>query len=131
MILSPSDLVKRLEHNRRCSVSIGGKKVICRRPTDREASDLYRNIVAEKGSVNQAALDEHAANIYLNFVVDWEGFTENDVIDNGNSDPVPFDLALWRAWVVDHREWWIPTMSRVDEAYFEHQKAMEDAAKKS
>jgi hypothetical protein len=67
-----------------------GKRVRFRRPLMAGTLALQR----------KPALDSVVEN-----VVDWEGFTEADVLPSGGEDAVPYDADLFRDVVADRLDW--------------------------
>lgn len=53
-------------------------------------------------------------------VVGWDGFTENDIIGGGGSDPVAFDSELWLEFFEDHSEYWEKVAKSLMDAYKLH-----------
>ncbi len=112
------DLLVRLKRGREFKVTIGKFVFIVRRPTDADFQDLAR-----RGGL--------FVDIATNAVVGWEGITENDMIGGGGSDAVAFDVRVWREWCADRAVFWEPIALPVVEAYEQHKKELEDAAKNS
>lgn len=87
------DLVNSIRKNRELKVEVGlpgGKTftVLCRRPTDVEADRL-------------ASLRTDDSEIARDFVIGWNGILEDDIVQNGSTDPVEFDRAVWAEWCAD------------------------------
>jgi hypothetical protein len=109
---SPANLIKRLQENRKLKVKVGRFTFTCRRPTDLESAQWYRN-------------GQNGADLFMNFVIDWDGVQEKDVMGGGGTDLLPFDLGLWQTWVVDRMDLWEPIANAIKDAYRDHQKDME------
>ncbi len=112
-----NSLIARMRKNRELKVTVGKFVFNCRRPTDVEAIQIYRG--------NQSAFDQIAAE----YVIGWEGVTDNDIVGGGGTDPTPFDATLWAEWCADHPEFWGPIATAVMEAYTLHRDAIEGAQK--
>jgi hypothetical protein len=83
-------LVARLRR-REGSVDLGdGKKVVFRRPTEVELSDL---LTTEGDKATWSVGIDHVRK----YVIGWEGFTAADFLgaDIAAADPVPWSQALW------------------------------------
>lgn len=116
--MSASILIERIKQNRKMKIPAIGKFVFyARRPTDVEALEMRRSNVSY-------------VDLSTKFVVDWENVTENDLVGGGGSDAVKFDSALWSEWCADNPQFWEPIASAVMDAYVQHVKDMEEAAKK-
>lgn len=140
-----SDLVKRMLANREFKKTIGKFTFTCRRPTDQDATEFRLG-------------PSFACELAQRFVIDWSGVTEDDVIGGGGSDAVAFDPVAWRHWCADNKAWWslcakhaasiqaaepgevvdtddcpdcAPLTRAITNAYSDHTKAMDDAAKNS
>lgn len=92
-------LITRLREQRMTWVELAalpGKRVRIIRPTETELAEFFQ------GSRLTVGLEQ-----VKRYVVDWEGFTEADLIGAalGASDPVPFDAALWAEVVADQSAW--------------------------
>lgn len=92
-------LIARLREQRMKWVELAalpGKRVRIIRPTESELPEFFQ------GGRLTVGLEQ-----VKRFVVDWEGFTEADLIGAalGASDPVPFDPTLWAEVVADQSTW--------------------------
>lgn len=75
------------------------RRVKVLRPRETEQVDFLRK--TEGGKPELYADQQHVEK----FVVDWEGFTEADLVGAaGNSEPLAFDQALWREVCADSLE---------------------------
>lgn len=108
-------LIDRIRKQRQFRKVVGGFTFICRRPTDQEAGEIDRGATF--------------CDIAQRFVVGWDGVTENDVAGGGGSDVLEFDALLWREWCADRKDFWSPLAQAVLDAYTEHAKDMDLAAK--
>lgn len=113
-----ADYVNRIRKNREISVPVDKYKFTARRPTDVEALALYKG----DGAYSSVAAD---------FVVGWEGVSENDVVGGGSPDPIPFSPELWREWCADRPDFWEPIADAVLAAYRQHAEKLASAAKNS
>lgn len=107
-----NDLQKQLRRNREIAVKVGKFTFTARRPTDVEALELNRR---------DAALAEVASE----FVIDWNGVVEDDIVGGGGTTAVTFDAELWKDWCADRPDFWGPISSAVLDSYTQHRKRME------
>lgn len=65
------------------------------------------------------------------FSVDWDGFTEADLLGAaiGSVDPLPFEAALWAEVVADRSEWVSKVASAILEAAVRHHAEKAEAEK--
>lgn len=65
------------------------------------------------------------------FVVDWDGFTEADLLGAsvGAADPVPFSQALWAEVVADHTLWVRTVAQALLDAAVAHTQKTDDTLK--
>ncbi len=110
-------LVEALRKKREVRIVVGTRTFIAMRPTDLEMLGF-----------NRATGDEQVRRA-LEFVIGWEGVTEDDIIGGALMDPVKFDRELWMAWACDHSEVWEPIARTIFEAYNEHASAQVNATK--
>lgn len=110
-------LITRLRKQRELKVVVAGMTFIARRPTD-----------VEMVAISRAGID--VSEIAARHVIGWDGVTENAIAGGGGSAVVPFDAELWREWLADRPDFWLPIGNAVLEAYGLHQRQMDDAAKK-
>lgn len=106
-------LIAKLRAARERAVTVDGHRYTVRRPTDAEAMDL--------GGISGLALVRR-------FVTGWD-LTELDLIPGGGPEPVPFDPDLWADWVADQPGLWGPLTEAILQAYQDHSRARDDAAK--
>lgn len=112
-----ADLLTKMRKARETRLTLEGVTVTVCRPTDLEATKMrYKDFQEAVRGVAQ-------------FVCDWEGVTELDLVPGGSSDPVPFDEILFREWIEDHPEIWEPLVSGVLDTYQAHVKKREQTAK--
>lgn len=94
-----AQLIKRLREQRMQWVDLDllGKRVRLIRPTEIEIGKHF----IKDGSVSVGVAEVER------FTVDWEGFTEADLLGAavGSSDPVPFSQALWAEVISDRSAW--------------------------
>ena len=95
-----AQLIKRLREQRMQWVDLQdkpGKRVRLIRPTEVEISQQL---------IKDGAVSVGVAEVQR-FAVDWEGFTEADLLGAalGSSDPVAFTPALWAEVVSDQSAW--------------------------
>ena len=113
-------LAQRLRKARTSTVEIDGHVFTIRRPTDAEA---------ERISLQRPT----NVQVCREFVVGWdETVTEASIgIVSGGSDPIPFHQELWREWVDDRPDFWVPIYEAVVDAYNKHFEALVSAGKLS
>ena len=113
-------LAQRLRKAREATVEVDGHVFTIRRPTDAEAD----RINLQRPSNVQVCRE---------FVVGWdETVTEAALgIVSGGSDPVPFHQELWREWVDDRPDFWVPLYEAIVDAYNKHNEALVAAGKLS
>ena len=94
-----AQLIKRLREQRMqwVDLDLPGKRVRLIRPTEIEIGLHF----IKGGSVSVGVEEVER------FTVDWEGFTEADLLGAavGSSDPVPFSQALWAEVISDRAGW--------------------------
>jgi hypothetical protein len=110
------DLVEKIRKQRELKVVAGKFTFTARRPTDVEAIALGR-------------ADSAFSKIAEQFVVGWDGVTEDDLIQSGASNPIPFDAVLWAEWCADRPDLWGTISTAVLDAYRLHAKRLEDGTK--
>ena len=109
-------LVEKIRKQREVTVKIGKFTFTARRPTDVEAIALHRS----DGAYSTIAAD---------YVINWAGVTEDDVIGGGSADPLAWSAVLWAEWCADRPDFWGPISEAVLESYRLHASRMEDATK--
>lgn len=110
------ELIARIKKSRETEVKVDKFTFIIRRPTDVEAVALSRESTGP-------------ADVAQKFVVGWKGITEDDVVGGGGSEPVAFDVDLWREWCADNPAFWAPIAEAALKAYEAHAKDQETSAK--
>jgi hypothetical protein len=110
-----AQLIKRLREQRMQWIDIDGlpgKRVRIIRPTEVELAQHF----VKAGEIS-VGVDE-----VRRFVVDWDGFTEADLLGAsvGASDPVAFTPELWAEVVSDHIEWVRTLARKLLDAAIEH-----------
>ncbi len=104
-----TSLIAKLKKSRETEVQAGKFTFTIRRPTDLEVVNLRSQILKQ-------------GDIMAQFVVDWLGVHELDIIPGGNPVPVPFDSELFINWVADHPDLWSPLTDAILTAYSAHQE---------
>ena len=120
-----TNLAARLREQRMKWVDLAdqdGKRVRIIRPTETELGTLF------KGGHLFVGIEE-----VKRFVVDWEGFTEADLLGPaiGAADPVPFDAALWAEVVADKVRWVRQLAQDILDHVVSHRLAADEDAKNS
>lgn len=106
-------LIAKIRAARETSVTVDGRRYTVRRPTDAEALEL-----AGVGGLE----------LVRRFVTGWD-LREIDLIPGGSPEPVEFDPLLWEVWIQDQPHLWAPLTEAILQAYQEHNRARDDAAK--
>lgn len=106
-------LIKKLRAARTVKAEVNGHTFTCMRPTE---GDILKKSYPDGLSIIE------------DFVVDWD-LKEEDIINSGSSDIVPFSKELWIDWVSDHAEVWEPLSSRILDEYQRYKEKKEDSAK--
>lgn len=106
-------LLEKLLRAREKRVEVDGRTYTIRRPTDADVMQMR---------------DRPPLEFVTRFVIGWT-LQEIDLVPGGMAIDVPFDPALWAAWVMDHPEVWDPLSMAIVSAYEEHVKERETAAK--
>ncbi len=109
-----SVLLEKIRKAREQKVEAGGFTFTVRRPTDLEMMEMRGT-----GSVGRL----------LPFVVGWDGVKELDVIPGGDPHPIAFDADVCKEWLSDRPDILGPVVEKLMQAYDEHIKAVEGAAK--
>lgn len=111
-----SALAAKIRKAREFSFEANGLALTLRRPTRVEYVDLVNN------SANHIRFAE-------DFVVNWKGVKESDLVPSGGDVEVPFDHAVWVEFVADRSDLWEPIANAVAEAFRAHLDASEDREK--
>lgn len=111
-----SSLIDKIKAARLTSITVDKFSFTVRRPTDLEAIRLT-------GKSQEQILKE--------FVTDWKGVQEIDLVPGGTSIDVPFDSDLFSEWIADQPQLWDPIISCVVEAYKRHNEQRDSTEKKS
>lgn len=109
-----SSLIQRMRRAREFQVEVGDYKFTIMRPQESEALRLAEST---------------AAQLACEYVVDWKGVTEADLVPSGGSDPVTFDRQLWEEWCRDRHDFWTPIVEAINEHFTGHLQKREAAAK--
>lgn len=113
-----NELLAKIKEQRRFKVTVEKYSFTVRRPTDVEVVKLTRD-----GS--------DFFDIAAEYVSDWAGVTEDDLVGGGGSDAVKFDARVWREWCADRPEFWMPIATAVLKAYDAHAERLATLAKNS
>lgn len=107
-------LIRRMRKARQSQVDVGRFKFTILRPQEGE-------MVRVK---NMTAVE-----LATEYVIDWHGVTEADLVPSGGSDPVAFDRELWFEWCRDRHDFWSPINNALNTAIADHINRREEAAK--
>lgn len=110
-------LIDKINKAREQIISLDGFDFTIRRPNDLEVYELRG-----KGA--------RQADLLGKYVLNWDGVKEMDLIPGGTPKPVPFDTALFIAWVGDRPQIFLPLTERIVEAYQQHEAELAEALKK-
>jgi len=111
-----SILLTRLRKSRQSTVKIGEYTFTVRRPTAFEAANLFQN--------NPTQFE-----IARDFVDNWDGVKDKDLVPSGGSDAVEFDRVLWGEWLADMVEFWEPIFDHVVESFTAYKERKDTAGK--
>lgn len=112
------EIITRLRKAREVRITCGAFTFIAIRPTD-----------LDMVAVMALGGDEQIRRC-LDFVIGWDGVSENDIVDGGGAtEPIPFTVDMWRAWSADRMEFWNPISEELFDAYNKHLAANGNAAK--
>jgi hypothetical protein len=116
--MSNNIILQQLRKQRELTIDLSDRlKLTARRPTDLEFTELRQS--TKFGELGQ------------NYVIGWNGFTENDIVGGGGSDQAAFDPELWKDYYADHPEHWEKISKSIVDAYLAHASATKNAAKNS
>lgn len=124
-----SKLAERIRKNREIKVTVERWTFIARRPTEVQGGPLLQEIFG--GSENARLTVDQCARIAKDYVVDWRGVNEDDLIGGGGQDEVVFDSEDWTEFIADHRELWEPIALKVIESYLDRLKHLQETEKNS
>lgn len=113
-------LAEKLRKARQSTVEIDGHVFTIRRPTDAEAD----RINLQRPSNVQVCRE---------YVCGWDDSVTQAAIgiSSGSSDPLPFHSEVWREWVDDRPDFWVPLYEAIVDAYNKHNEALVSAGKLS
>lgn len=99
-------LADKMRKAREIRVVVGDFTFIVRRPTDVE---WYDKIVGT-GPVSR----------FIDFVVDWEGVKEMDLLSGGDPHPLPFNREACFEWISDRADLYGPIIKAINESFDKH-----------
>ena len=109
-----TSLSEKIQRARESRVPHGKHVFVVRRPTELQVSKwLSRRDAVE----------------LLDYVVDWEGVTEGDLVNGGDPHPVPFDHAALVEWASDCSDLFAALTGAVLQAWEQHREAKSAAVK--
>ena len=112
-----NNTLAKIRKAREFSREIKGWKLKLRRPTDAEATVMFK------------ANEISHLDVAKKFVIGWEGVTEDMIVSGGSSDAVEFDADLWAEVVVDQPGIWDELTNSILESYLLYRKGKEDREK--
>lgn len=120
--MTPDILIKKILAQREfwCDLG-GGKRIKLRRPAEAEVISLLKRVDGKVVGIT-VELSE-----VRRFAVDWDGFTEADLIPSGASDAVPFDVDLFGVVIADQAAWCGKCSAAIIEQIVTHESATEAA----
>lgn len=124
-----SKLAERIRKNRELKVDVGRWTFIARRPTEEQGGLLLQEIFG--GNEKAVLTVQQCARIARDYVVDWKGVIEDDLIGGGGQDEVMFDAEDWSEFIADHRECWEPIGLKVIDGYLGRLKQQQETEKNS
>ena len=113
-------IAERLRKARKSTVEVDGHVFTIRRPTDSEANRITLQQPSEVAVCRE-------------YVCGWDdSVTEAAVgIVSGGSDPIPFSYEIWREWVDDRPDFWVPIYEAIVDAYNKHNEILVNSGKLS
>ena len=112
-------LIDKINKSREQTVVAGGLSFIVRRPTDLDVLEMRGKTISKPERV-----------LLKEFVVDWMGVTELDLIPGGTPKPVAFDAEVFLVWVADRPEIYAVLLEHIINAYKLHEQQREAELKK-
>ena len=109
-------LLARLLKSRQSKLKVGEYTFIVRRPTAYEAALLFQN-------------DPTQYDVARDYVDDWDGVKDKDLIPSGGNDPAEFHKTLWAEWLSDNPDLWGPIFDCVVNSYQAYKGKVEDEGK--
>lgn len=98
-------LAPRLLKARESVCEVGGFKLIIRRPTQMEYTlRRARHNGEEVAIALEAARDD---------VVGWVDMKESDIDPQGANEPIEFDPVVYKLWIADQSDLWLPIHEHV------------------
>lgn len=118
--MTPDIIVKKILASREfwCDLG-GGKRIKLRRPAEAEVMDMLKRA---DGKIVGIAI---GLSEIKRFAVDWEGFTEADLIPSGASDVVAFAPDLFAVVIEDRADWVAKASTALVEKIVAHEGAAE------
>ena len=103
-------LIDKINKSREQTVIAGGLSFIVRRPTDLDVLEMRGKTISKPERV-----------LLKEFVVNWDGVTELDLIPGGTPKPVAFDAEVFLVWVADRPEIYAVLLEHIINAYKLHE----------
>lgn len=110
-------LADKMRKAREMRVEVGGYVFVVRRPTDVE---WYDKIIGT-GPISR----------FIDFVVDWEGVKEADLLNGGDPHPLKFDRQACFEWLSDRADLYGPLIQAINESFDKHTEARGELIKNS
>lgn len=108
-------LIDKLKKSRQTNIEVDGKTFTITRPTPMQAmswlvglagdplsQDDLKTFFDQRFSLHNEAWRKLAQDAIEQFVIDWPGMQEIDLVPGGVGAPVSFDRELFLLWVQDH-----------------------------
>ncbi len=126
--MSPDVILQKMRALRQSSVDLGnGRAMIIMRPTDLQVSrDILRPVLHEGTTRFDIVFDTDKLHQH---VVDWRGMTENDLLQNGSADAVPFAPQLAQELLACNSDWLGKVLTALQTAVVEQIEARAEAEK--
>lgn len=109
-------LIARLLKSRQSKLKVGEYTFTVRRPTAYEAALLFQN-------------DPTQYDVARDYVDDWDGIKDKDLIPSGGNELAEFDKTLWAEWLSDQPELWEPIFDHVVKSYQSYKGKVDDEGK--
>lgn len=111
-----SILIARLLKSRQSKLLVGKYTFTIRRPTTYDAALLFQN-------------DPTQYDVARDYVDDWDGVKDRDIVPSGGGDAAEFDKALWAEWLSDKPDLWEPIFNHVVKSYQSYQDTVDGEGK--
>ena len=109
-------LLTRLRKSRQSTLKIGEYTFTVRRPTAYEAAVMFQS-------------DPTPYDVACEYVDDWAGVKDRDLVPSGGSDAADFDKTLFAEWLADKPDLWDQIFNHVITSYTGYNEKVSEAGK--